>query len=198
MAITASMVKELRERTGAGMMECKKALVEADGDMDAAAEALRKAGAAHGLKIFGARAVESMRLDKGFLHWKADLLTEFDPFETGLPRFVKMDKGPFIGQDALRERQKETAKKTFVSLAIGTTKAPAHGGGSLMSGDKVVGTITSGDWGHRVGKNLAYAFVDVAFGKVGSEMTLDLCGDHVPAKVIAPSPYDPDHSLMRG
>ena len=46
MAITASMVKELRERTGAGMMECKKALVESDGDLDAAAEALRKAGAA--------------------------------------------------------------------------------------------------------------------------------------------------------
>ena len=53
MAITASMVKELRERTGAGMMECKKALVEADGDMDAAAEALRKAGAAKADKKAG-------------------------------------------------------------------------------------------------------------------------------------------------
>ena len=53
MAITASMVKELRERTGAGMMECKKALVEADGDLDAAAEALRKAGAAKADKKAG-------------------------------------------------------------------------------------------------------------------------------------------------
>lgn len=46
MSITASMVKELRERTGAGMMECKKALVEANGDLDAAAEALRTSGQA--------------------------------------------------------------------------------------------------------------------------------------------------------
>ncbi|HAR51121.1 MAG TPA: FAD-dependent oxidoreductase, partial [Roseovarius nubinhibens] len=54
----------------------------------AAYQALRAAGEAHGLRLFGARAVESMRMEKGFLHWKADLLTEFDPFETGLDRFV--------------------------------------------------------------------------------------------------------------
>jgi dimethylglycine dehydrogenase len=54
----------------------------------AAYTALRKAGEAYGIKIFGARAVDSMRMEKGFLHWKADLLTEFDPFETGLDRFV--------------------------------------------------------------------------------------------------------------
>jgi len=53
MSISASMVKELRERTGAGMMECKKALVEADGDIDAAAEILRKSGQAKADKKAG-------------------------------------------------------------------------------------------------------------------------------------------------
>ena len=71
--------------------------------------ALREAGKAHGMKLFGARAVDSMRLEKGFLHWKADLLTEFDPFETGLDRFVRPDKGAFIGQDALRAANEERA-----------------------------------------------------------------------------------------
>jgi hypothetical protein len=60
--------------------------------------ALTDAGVEHELGLFGARAVESMRMEKGFLHWKSDLITELDPFETGLDRFVKMDKPDFIGK----------------------------------------------------------------------------------------------------
>ncbi|AAV97203.1 FAD-dependent oxidoreductase (plasmid) [Ruegeria pomeroyi DSS-3] len=160
--------------------------------------ALRKAGEAHGLTLFGARAVESMRMEKGFLHWKADLITEFDPFETGLSRFVKLDKGAFIGKPALLDRQSDGPRKMLVTLQIATDRAPARGGASLMVGQRVVGTVTSGDWGHRVGMNLAYAFVDPELAEPGSEMMLDLCGDMVAARVIAPSPYDPDHARMRG
>ncbi|MEY8842485.1 FAD-dependent oxidoreductase, partial [Cribrihabitans sp. XS_ASV171] len=101
--------------------------------------ALRKAGEAHGLKLFGARAVESMRMEKGFLHWKADILTEFDPYETSLDRFVKIDKGDFIGKDALLKRKQEGLRKKLVTLNVDATHAPAHGGASLMQGDKVVG-----------------------------------------------------------
>ena len=67
--------------------------------------ALESAGAPHGLKLFGSRAVESMRLEKGFLHWKSDILTEFDPYETRLERFVRPAKGDFIGREALAARQ---------------------------------------------------------------------------------------------
>ena len=125
--------------------------------------ALREAGQAHGLKLFGARAVDSMRMEKGFLHWKADLITEFDPFETGLSRFVKLEKPDFIGKAALLERQTAGPQSQLVTLKIDTTHAPAHPGASLMQGDTVVGTITSGDYGHRVGMNLAYAFVKPDF-----------------------------------
>jgi dimethylglycine dehydrogenase len=159
--------------------------------------ALREAGKAHGLKLFGARAVESMRMEKGFLHWKADLLTEFDPFETALDRFVRPEKGPFIGQEALQKRMADGPTRKFVTLKVDSKTTPAHGGGSLMQGDKVVGTITSGEWGHRVGLNLAYAFVMPEFAAVGSTMQLDLCGDLVAAEVITPSPYDPDYARMR-
>ncbi|MEH6523333.1 GcvT family protein [Sulfitobacter sp.] len=159
--------------------------------------ALRDAGNAHGLKLFGARAVDAMRMEKGFLHWKADLLTEFDPFETGLDRFVKIDKGDFIGKPALVARQAARPRKKLVTLKIDATHAPAHGGGSLMQGDNVVGTITSGDWGHRVGMNLAYAFVNPELAEIGTKMLLDLCGDLVGAQVITPSPYDPSYDRMR-
>ena len=149
--------------------------------------ALREAGKAHGLKLFGARAIESMRMEKGFLHWKADLITEFDPFETGLSRFVKLDKQDFIGKAALLKRQAAGPQCKLVTLKIYTNHTPAHPGASLMQDNTVVGTITSGDYGHRVGMNLAYAFVKPDFAAVGSSLQLDLCGEHIAAHIIEPS-----------
>ena len=159
---------------------------------------LRKAGEAHGMKLFGDRAIESMRMEKGFMHWKAELITEFDPFETGLDRFVKLGKGEFVGKDALLKRQTAGPRQKLVMLKIDATHAPAHGGASLMQRDTVVGTITSGDWGHRVGMNLALAFVDPGLASEGSTMQLDLCGNLIGAEVIAPPPYDPSNALTRG
>ncbi|MFK7870076.1 MAG: FAD-dependent oxidoreductase [Roseobacter sp.] len=166
--------------------------------------ALRQAGEAFGLQLFGARAVGSMRLEKGFLHWKAELLTEFDPFETGLERFVKLDKPDFIGKTALLARQAQGISRKLVTLQVGCDHAPAHAGGSIMAVSKVVGTIIAGEWGHRVGLNLATAFVDAPFADpdtgqdTDTKLMLDLCGKHVPVKVIPPSPYDPTLSRARG
>ena len=159
--------------------------------------ALRRAGEPHGLRLFGARAIDSMRMEKGFLHWKADLITEFDPYETGVERFVKLDKGKFVGRDALLERIEHGPRRRLVTLQIETSKAPAPPGASLMQGASVVGTVTSGEWGHRVGMNLAYAFVDERVAKTGHSLTLDLCGDPVGARIIPPCPYDPDFALVR-
>lgn len=163
----------------------------------AAYTALRDAGKEHGLKLFGARAVESMRMEKGFMHWKADLITEFDPFETSLDRFVKLDKDDFVGKAALEKRRAAGPTKQLVCLSIDCATMPAYGGGSLMHNGDVVGTITSGDWGHRVGMNLAYAFVDPAMASEGSKMELDLCGEMVAVTVIPFGPYDPEYSRIR-
>ncbi len=159
--------------------------------------ALREAGKAHGMRLFGARAVEAMRMEKGFLHWKADLITEFTPYETGLDRFVKPEKADFIGKTALLRQHAQGLRKKLITLKIDATHAPAYGGGSLMLDGNVVGTITSGDWGHRVGLNLAYAFVEPELASIGSTMQLDLLGDLVGAEVIAPSPYDPEFARIR-
>lgn len=99
---------------------------------------LRKAGEARGLRLFGSRAVESMRMEKGFLHWKADILTRFDPFETGLDRFVKLEKPDFIGKDALLERIKERPNRRLVILAIDASDAPVHGGASVRAHGRII------------------------------------------------------------
>jgi dimethylglycine dehydrogenase len=159
--------------------------------------ALREAGKEHNLQLFGARAVDAMRMEKGFMHWKADLLTEFTPYETGLDRFIKAEKEAFIGKDALQAQHAKGLRKKLVTFKIDATHAPAYGGASLMLDDKVVGTVSSGDWGHRVGMNLAYAFVDPALATEGTVMQLDHLGDLVDAEVIAASPYDPSFARMR-
>ncbi len=155
--------------------------------------ALRAAGEPHGLHLFGARAVESMRLEKGYRHWKADLITEFNPFESDLSRFVKMDK-EFIGKAALEKMQTNGPRQKFVTLTIDCTHAPAHPGASVVKDGKVVGTITSADWGHRVGKNITMAFVDP---DVSDGLSVEVIGVPVPAQIAESCLYDPETSLPR-
>ncbi len=154
--------------------------------------ALRQAGEEFGLSLFGALAVDSMRLEKGYLHWKADILTEFDPFETGLSRFVDMGKGDFVGKAALAVRNRS---KTLVTLVVDCAEASAHPGASVMLDDVVVGTVTSGGYGHRVGENLAYAFVDVL--PDDAALMIDILGKCVPAKITDRGLYDPEMTLVR-
>ena len=159
--------------------------------------ALRAAGAPHDMRLFGSMAVESMRMEKGYLHWKADLITEFNPFETGLDRFVTMDK-PFVGRTALQAMLAAGPRKRLVSLEIDCAHAPSHGGASVCAAGRLVGTVTSAAWGHRVARNLAYAFVDPGHADVGTSLTVDVMGIPQKARVIAPSPYDPDNLIVRG
>ena len=148
------------------------------------------------MKLFGSRAVESMRMEKGFLAWKSDLLTEFDPYETGLERFVNLSKDNFIGKKALQKRINNGLNQKLVCLQVACKHAPAYGGASLMEDGKVVGTITSGDWGHRVNLNLAYAFVNPEKSKEGTQMHLDLLGEVVEVEVIPFGPYDKTYSRI--
>ena len=157
--------------------------------------ALRAAGEAHGMRLFGSRAVESMRMEKGYLHWKSDILTEFDPYETGLDRFVKMDKD-FVGKSALQARMSSDNRAKLVILSLDCTDRPAHGGASVMRDGQVVGTVSSADWGHRTGLNLAYAFMKPDAKLDG--LSVDLIGDHIAASVLPHAPYDPENSIVRG
>ena len=159
--------------------------------------ALREAGAAHDLRLFGARAVDAMRLEKGYLHWKADILTEFDPFETGLGRFVQLDKPDFIGKAALEARRAAGPTRHLATLVLDSRDAPAHAGASVMKDGAVVGTVTSGGWGYRVAQNLAYAFLDPAFAEPGTAVQVDILGQMITAQVIAAGPYDPEGAAYR-
>ena len=159
----------------------------------AAWRALREAGA---VRLFGARAVESMRLEKSFLHWKADIITEYDPYEAGLGRFVRRGGG-HVGAQALARRKAAGPTRRLVTLAIDADDAPAHPGASVVANGAVVGTVTSGGRGHRTGLNLALAYLcpDLAAPDTGCEV--EVIGMPRPARVIDASPYDPNFDRVR-
>ena len=159
--------------------------------------ALTEAGATHGMAPFGLFAAESMRIEKGYRHWRADLITEYDPFESALDRFVRLDKPDFPGRAALLERRDRPPRRRFVTLRLDADHAPAQPGDSVLAGDRVVGTVTSAAWGYRVAENLAMAFVDPALAADGTALDVLLLGAPVPARIVAAGRYDPDNARVR-
>ncbi|MEM6489545.1 MAG: FAD-dependent oxidoreductase [Pseudomonadota bacterium] len=173
-------------------------------DAEAAYRALWAAGEPHGMAPFGLYAAEAMRIEKGFRHWKADLITEFDPFESGLDRFVRLDKPvDFPGKAALLARRNQPPRARFVTLRLESDAAPAHPGDSVWAGDALAGSVTSAAWGHRVAENLAMAFVAPQHAPNGHgiealpPLDIQILGERVPARVVDPRRYDPEMARPR-
>lgn len=156
---------------------------------------LMEVGKAYNIGHFGLYATESMRIEKGYRHWKSDLITEFDPFESSLDRFVRMDKGDFIGKFALREKQ--DMRKKFVSMIVECDEAPAQSGGSILLNGEVVGTVTSAAWGYRVNKNITMGFVESRYSKIGMQLKIEIIGKARRAKVCEPCLYDVKNERMQ-
>jgi dimethylglycine dehydrogenase len=153
-------------------------------------------GKPFGLKPFGSHATESMRLEKGYRHWKADLITEFNIVESELHRFVDMKKD-FFGKPGL-EKAMENPRRKFVALCLDTTDYPAHPGDSIVSDGKVIGTVTSAGWGYRVQKNIAFAFVDTDHAGSANLLSVQTAIGSVSATRDEFGLYDPTNSLVRG
>ncbi|MGI9483613.1 MAG: GcvT family protein [Hyphomicrobiales bacterium] len=159
-------------------------------------QTLVDAGEEFGLGHFGLYAAESMRLEKGYKHWKGDLITEFNPYETGLARFVR-NENSYIGKEALEEMLAAGPRRNFVTMVVESQDGPAQPGDSIVSGDAVVGTVTSAGWGHRIGKNVAMGFVKPVFSKLDTEVSIQMLGQLIPAIVCADCLYDAESQLVR-
>jgi dimethylglycine dehydrogenase len=163
----------------------------------AAYEVLKQTGEAFGLTHFGMYAIDSMRMEKGYGHWKGDFITEFNPIEAGLDRFVDMSKD-FPGKAGLQTRVSAGNRKQRVILDLDSTHAPAQPGEGVFLDDKPVGSITSAAWGYRTQKNLAMAYVDPQHATEGSVLEVLLIGQPTPAIVCKPCLFDSGNALPRG
>ena len=158
---------------------------------------LQDAGASAGLRPIGDRAVDSLRLEKGYGIWSAEFRQENTPREAGLERFVAFDKGDFVGREAgLRERDADALRR-LVLLAVDADKADAAQDDGVWAGDRLVGLVTSGAYGHHVGMSLALAYVDADVLDAGEDLSVYVVGIERTARVLPEIPYDPAGAKLR-
>jgi dimethylglycine dehydrogenase len=161
-------------------------------------DALMAAGAPFGVKPFGIRAMDSLRLEKSYKLVGRELSIEYAALESGLERFVDFDKGPFLGRDALIAWKRKGFENKLVTLEVqGVTDADARGSEPVMKDGAMIGRTTSGGYGWRMGKSLALAMVTPELSRVGDEVDVRILGEMRPAIVIPDSPYDPKNAALR-
>jgi dimethylglycine dehydrogenase len=161
-------------------------------------DALMDAGAPFGIKPFGIRAMDSLRLEKSYKLVGRELSIEYAALESDLQRFVDFDKGPFLGRDALVAWRDKGFQNKLVTLEVqGVTDADARGSEPVMKNGAMIGRTTSGGYGWRVGKSLALAMVKPEFSSVGDEVEVRILGEMRRAIVIPDSPYDAKNAALR-
>ncbi len=158
---------------------------------------LRSAGRAHGLVDFGYRALDSLRLEKGYRLWGSDLGIGHSPLEAGMERFVDFDKGDFIGREALLAQRERGVLTQLACLAIDTQSYDAHGYESVKADGRIIGYVTSGGYGHAVGVSIALAYMSAEYAVPGVELGVDLLGRTHRAQVVAAPIYDPANERLR-
>jgi dimethylglycine dehydrogenase len=161
-------------------------------------DALMAAGAPFGIKPFGIRAMDSLRLEKSYKLVGRELSIEYAALESGLERFIDFDKGPFLGRDALVAWKGKGFQNKLVTLEVqGVTDADARGSEPVMKNGAMIGRTTSGGYGRRMQRSLALAMVKPEFSQIGVEVDVRVLGETRRAIVVPDSPYDPANAALR-
>jgi dimethylglycine dehydrogenase len=159
---------------------------------------LLEAGAAYGMKEIGFNALLSLRLEKSFGIWSAEFRQEYTPGMTGMDRWIDWRKDHFNGREAaLKERDGPAPRQVQVTIEVDAKNADASGYEPIWSQGRRVGYVTSGGYAHTLQKSLAMALIEPALAMPGTELLTHIVGIERSARVIAPSPYDPNGQAMR-
>jgi dimethylglycine dehydrogenase len=161
-------------------------------------DTLFAAGEDLGLKPFGIRAMDTMRLEKSYRMVGTELSIEYSAYESAMERFVKADKGNFLGRDALLAWQEAGMNNRLVTLEVhDVDDADALGNNALLKDGELAGRATSGGFGFRVGKSLALGMVKPELAEPGSQLEIEILGKTYAATVIPDSPFDPKNERLR-
>jgi dimethylglycine dehydrogenase len=158
---------------------------------------LVKAGRAHGLKLFGGRALNAMRIEKSFGSWAREYRPIYGPFEAGLDRFVDFKKSEFIGRAAAAEEKESGGALRLVSFKVDATDADAIGDEPIWHDGRTVGWVTSGAFGHRVNHSLALGYVPAALANADTGFEIEIIGERHRAHRLTGAAFDSSGKLMR-
>ena len=162
------------------------------------------AGADHGLKLAGMHALNSLRLEKAYRHWGHDITDEDSPLEAGLGFAVKFDKkGGFIGRDALMKQKENTIlKRRLLQFALDDPQPLLYHNEPIWCGQKIVGDLTSGMYGHTIGTCLGMGYVSCEEGVSkefleSNSFEIEVAGQRYPARTSLTAFYDPKSERVR-
>jgi glycine cleavage system aminomethyltransferase T len=155
-----------------------------------------EAGRGHGLVAGGYRAIDALRLEKGYRAWSADITPEETPYEAGLGFAVRLDKGDFLGRDALVAAMEAGPRKRLRCLVMDDPRAVCLGNEPVRVDGQIVGRVTSGGYGFTVGRSIAYAYLppEVAIGARGE---IDVFGTWTGFEVAREPLFDPAGDRIR-
>jgi len=156
------------------------------------------AGRLHGMVAAGYRAIDALRLEKGYRVWSSDITPDETPFEAGLGFAVALDKGPeFIGRDALVAAKAAGPRKRLRCLILDDPRSVCLGNEPVRVGDDVVGRVTSGGYGFAVERSIAYAYLPPDRAAIGTRGEVEVFGEWIGFEVAREPLYDPEGTRIR-
>lgn len=160
-------------------------------------DALWEAGRPNDIVALGGAAFDSLRLEKGYRLWGADIHTEYTPYEAGLGFAVKLDKGDFLGREALLRQKEHGVTRRLCCLTLDDPGAVVMGKEPMLAGERVLGYVTSASYGYTVGKGIVYGYLPIASGRRGTPVEIQYFGRRYPATVSDEPLYDPKGLRLR-
>ena len=165
--------------------------------LDALYKLIWNAGLDEKIIDFGSHAMNSMRIEKGYRGWGTELTPEISVVEAGLDRFFNLEnKNNFIGAKAIKDLI-GNIKLKLVYLEVDAVDADCLGNEPVFYNNKRVGLTTSGGYGFRVNKSLAFAYIDVSLDKIGNDFQIDIQGKKINAKIIQEPAFDPLNERLK-
>jgi dimethylglycine dehydrogenase len=156
------------------------------------------AGRPHGMKSFGARALNTLRIEKSFGTWAREYRPIYGPYEAGLGRFVDLKKGDFIGRSAAIEEKEGGGALRLTAFTVEAGDTDAIGDEPIWHDGKVVGWVTSGAYGHSVQRSLALGYIPAALAEASVGFEIEIIGERRKAERQSAAAFDPNGSRMRG
>jgi glycine cleavage system aminomethyltransferase T/glycine/D-amino acid oxidase-like deaminating enzyme len=160
-------------------------------------DTLWEAGERHGLVAGGYKAIDSLRLEKGYRVWGADITPDETPYEAGLGFAVKLDKGDFVGRDALLAAHDRPLARKLACLVLDDPRSVALGSEPVRMNGEILGRVTSGGYGYSVERSIAYAYVPAELAEPGQPAEVEIFGDWVGGRVAEEPLWDPGGERIR-
>src|SRR5262249_46663230 len=160
-------------------------------------DTLWSAGQPFGIAACGYHCVDTLRFEKGYRYWSAELKPEYTPYEAGLGFCVKLDKADFIGRDSLIAQRKRGVSRKLCCLLLDEGAPMVWGREPILAGDSAIGRVTGGNIGHTIGRTIAYGYLPIECAVIGARYVVEIAGASWGASVAAEPLWDPKNERIK-